>query len=409
MKKLIPFYFLLLAALSCQDPLIDQPPRSEQQGNSGRDTVALNPGGGTAREPDLYATAFCFPDGVQWQAGQTDGAEIILFKNGKEKLRVPVQGRPDPDRHRLSHGRLWTDACDGHEVVVSRDGVERFRYEGDELLRGFLATSNFVYTLGQRQGREGLSFRVNGEERFSSPTGTILGGPDDSDWEGGAFCYDTSGVYYTYGIPIRKGDELNWEYRVMREDEPFKTIPAGYTGPVFDIRIYEGMVYRSELRTSMASTFCLVKGDTYYTIDMGSGEVPHYCKLVPVRGKLLLKGYSTGLLQSGKYAYWLRDAQSIQFIVLDNLPVWDLVTDGEHTAHLIEGPSGTVRSLFLDKQLIPFTSDRFNLPSSRCVEFRGGVLGVALSCPEKGEHLLIRNQEKTTLQFNGYFTSIEIY
>ena len=408
MKKILPILFLLASATSCRETLFDQPPRSDQQGYGGRGTTILDPEA-PVPEPDLYATAFCFPDGVDWQGGQTDGAEIVLFKNGEEKLRVPVQGRPDPDRHRLSHGRLWTDTCDGYEVVVSRDGVERFRYHGDELLQGFLVTTNAVYTLGQRQGREGLSFRVNGQERFSSSTGTILGGPEDSDWEGGAFCHDSTGVYYTYGIPVRKGDALNWEYRIMREDEPYKTLPAGFTGPIFDIRVYEGMVYRSELRTSLKSTFCLVKGDTYYTVDMGSAEVPHYCKLVPVNGRLLLKGYSTGLLQSGKYAFWLRDAANVHFMVLDNLPVRDLVAEGELSAHLIEGPAGTVRSLFLGKELIAFTSDLFTLPSSRCIKLRNGILGVALSCPDKGEHLLIRGREKTTLRFNGYFTSIEIY
>ena len=408
MKKLIPILILLSAALSCRKSLFDQPPRSDQQGGSGRDTLALDPSA-PVPEPDLYATAFCFPDEADWQAGETEGAEIVVFKNGEEKLRVPVQGRPDPDRHRLGHGRLWTDVCDGREVVVSRDGTERFRYEGDELLRGFLATTNFVYTLGQRQGREGFSFRVNGEERFSSPTGTILGGPDDSEWEGGAFCHDTSGVYYTYGIPIRRGDNISWEYRIMREDEPFKTFPAGYTGPIFDIRVHEGTIYRSERRIGMENAFFLVRGDTYYTVDMGVGVVPHHCKLVPVGGRLFLKGYSTGRLQAGKYAYWLRDVQNVRFIVQADLPVSDLVSDGEHIAHLTEGPSGTVRSIFLDKQQIPVTPDRFNLPSSRCVALRSGILGVALSCPEKNEHLLIRNRETTRLQFNGYFTSIEIY
>ena len=92
----------------------------------------------------------------------------------------------------------------------------------------------------------------------------------------------------------------------------------------------------------------------------------------------------------------------------DNQPILELLTDGTHTAYLVEGPEHTVRTLYLDKENIPFTSDRFQLPSRRCAQYRKGVLGIALSNPSKGEHLLIRDREVTTLHFNGCFTSLQI-
>ena len=41
--------------------------------------------------------------------------------------------------------------------------------------------------------------------------------------------------------------------------------------------------------------------------------------------------------------------------------------------------------------------------------FVGGVLGLALSSPDKQTHLLIRDREVQTLHFNGYFTSVQIH
>ena len=415
MCKLIRFFLLSLAAVSCQKPLFNNQPRSQLPATNriaDKDST-IQPSSPDPETPpplpDLYATAFCFPEGLDWQAEEPAEADVVLFKNGEEVLRVAVRGRPDAERHRISQGKLWTDECDGNTVVVSRDGTERFRFDGDEVLRGFLVVNGIVYTLGQRQGREGFSFRINGEERFSSPVGTVQGGPGDSEWEGGAFSRDTAGVCYTYGIPVWKGNKLQWEYRVMREDETVKILPAGSIDALFDIRVHDGVVYRSELRTSIRDSFCLVKDETYYTVELASTEVPHYCKLVPVKGKMLLKGYSTGISSSKNYTYWYRDPSEIRYIAIDNQPIADLLTDGEHSAHLVEGPDGLIRNVWLDRELIPFTSDRYKLPSSRCAQLRKGTLGIALSNPEAGEHLLIRDREVIPLHFNGCFTSVQIY
>ena len=402
MCKLIRIFLLSAFVLSCQKSLFDTPPRSDPSLNgSRRDSTGILDPDAPEPLPDLYATALCF--------GEDESAEVVVFKNGEEVLRVPVSGRPEPERHRLLKGHLWTDSCDGTEVVISRDGEERFRYPGDELLRGFQEIKGKIYTLGQRQGKEGFSLRVNGEERFNAPTGTILGGPDDNEWEGGAFSQDTSGVYYTYGIPLWKGEELRWEYRVMQEDQVFKTLPAGSADAIYDIRVHNGIVYRSELRSSIRNTFCLVKDETYQAVELAATEVPHYWKLTTVNDKIYLKGYSTGVIGGKEYSYWLRTPSEVPFIVSDNQPIRDMVTDGEHMAYLVESPDGLVRSAYLDKAGITFTSDRYQLPSSRCIQLKKGVLGLALSSPDRQKHLLIRDREVQTLEFNGYFTSVQIH
>ena len=247
---MILFVLLSVAAISCQKALFSSVPRSFSD-NSGR-----NPGNRPSDEPeqedddeqrvpDIYATAICFPVEADWREGDSAGGEVVLFKNGREVLRLPATDPPDPDRHRIIKGRLWTDSCDGHEVIVQCDGQEHLRYKGDEVFRGFLMVNDILFTLGQRQGSDGLCFRANGELLFEAPTGTVLGGPGDSEWEGGALSSDNSGVYFSYGIPYRKGDKLTWEYRVMNGADLIRTIPAGESNTVFDIKVHDGTVYRT--------------------------------------------------------------------------------------------------------------------------------------------------------------------
>ena len=407
MRKFLP---LLMLLCSCQASLFDPTPRwmrmqdrnrHEAQAPDAPDTV------GTVKGADIYLTAFRYPQGVDWQAHPETPAEVVLYKNGRELLSVPTQGPPEPERHRVCHGRLWTDWSDGNETVVSCDGVERFRFAGEELFRGFLEVNGMVHTLGQRQGREGFCYRVNGAELFNAPTGTLLGSADEREWEGGAFCRDSSGLYYSYGIPIQSSDGQRWEYRVMRGADLLESVPAGTAEALFDIRVLDGIVYRSERRAGYPPTYCLVKDKLYRSLDVGPGESMHFCKLVNVNGRMLVKGYSTGV-GSHIYTYWLRDPAGIPWIALSNDPIGDLISDGTHQAHVVLNDAGLVRSLWLDREGVPFTSDTYRLATPRCLTLKDGILGAALSRQEGDEHLVMLDGKGTRYTFNGYFTSLVI-
>ncbi|MBP5483470.1 MAG: hypothetical protein J6X99_04360 [Bacteroidales bacterium] len=412
MKKLILFVLLSVAAISCQKALFSSVPRSFSD-NSGR-----NPGNRPSDEPeqedddeqrvpDIYATAICFPVEADWREGDSAGGEVVLFKNGREVLRLPASNPPDPDRHRIIKGRLWTDSCDGHEVVVQCDGQEHLRYKGDEVFRGFLMVNDILFTLGQRQGSDGLCFRANGELLFEAPTGTVLGAPGDSEWEGGALSSDNSGVYFSYGIPYRKGDKLTWEYRVMKGADLIRTIPAGESNTVFDIKVHDGTVYRTEQN---GNSLRLIKDDTHITVEMGRERNAHLCKLVPINGELLIKGYS---IQSSRtstsYTFWFRDQSKTHYAVNSRYPLADILSDGIHTANIAENEIGRINSVYLDDVPISVPANRYTLTSSRCAQLRDGILAVALTSAEGDNHLLIHNSDTLSLNFNGYFTSVQIY
>ena len=404
MCKLIRWVLFTLAVLSCQPPLFDSQPRSGNPYHS--DTGRSAAGKPAEPEPSgpqisLYATAVCFPDTVDWRAGGDSEAMLFLLKDGDEVVRVPMSGRPEAYRHRIIHGELWTDHYEQGQMVVSCNGEERFRFPGEEVFNGFWVIDGQLYTLGQRPGGGGLCFRVNGQERFSSESGVLLNGPDEAEWDGGAFSIDTSGIYYTYGVPVRRQEEMNWEYRVMKEELVEKVVPASADCQVYDIRVWNGTIYRFEKRSGVP---CLVKGETYLTLPFSSDEVPHNCKLIPAGERLLIKGYS----YKPAFTYWLRDPDGTVCSVSSPYVIRDLVMDGDNYGSVSEYDDGRVLGVFLNRDVVLSANGRFTLTSSRCVQFRKQTFGVALTAAEGKRHLLIRDRDTTALRFNGYFTSIQI-
>ncbi len=404
MCKLIRWVLFSLAVLSCQPPLFDSLPRSGNPYGSGAGRSATGkpeeaePSG---PEVSLYATAVCFPDTVDWRAGGDTEAMLFLLKDGNELVRVPMRGRPEAYRHRIIHGELWTDHYEKGQMVVSCNGEERLRFPGEEVFNGFWVVDDQIYTLGQRPGGGGICFRINGKECFSSASGVILNGADEHEWDGGAFSVDTAGIYYTYGVPVFKQDKMNWEYRVMKEDQVEKVIPASADCQVYDIRVHNGTIYRFENR---GGALCLVKGETYLTLSFSPGETPHNGKLVPIGGRILLKGYS----YKPAYTYWLRDQDGTVCYVSSPYVVRDLVMDGDNYGSVSEYDDGSVLSVFLNREVVLSAGGRFTLTSSRCMQFRKNTFGVALTATTGKRHMLVRDRDTTALRFNGYFTSLQI-
>ncbi len=404
MCKLIRWVLFSLAVLSCQPPLFDSLPRSGSPYDSGTGRSYTDiPDAPEPAVPQvsLYATAVCFPDTVDWRTGESGESMLFLLKNGDEVLRVPMSGRPESYRHRIIHGALWTDHYENGQMVVSCNGEERFRFPGEEVFNGFWVVNDQIYTLGQRPGGRGLSFRVNGQERFSSESGMLLNGPDETEWDGGAFCFDTSGIYYTYGVPVLKEEQVNWEYRIMKEGQVEKVVPASADCQVYDIRVWNGTIYRFEKR---GDNTCLVKGETYLTLPFRPDEIPHNCKLVPGNDRILVKGYS----YTPTFTYWLRDQGGTVLSIGSAYVLRTLVMDGDDYGYVSEYDDGSTLGVFINREVVLLANGRFTLTSSRCVQFRKQTFGAALTATQGKRQMLIHNCDTIALRFNGYFTSIQI-
>lgn len=130
----------------------------------------------------LYVTGVEYPAGYDWVRDMEYGTvECFLFmeKEGMRVLEVPVgfayETASDPDMHRCIGGHLYTDYSTLGETVVKRDGKEIFRFPGREMFSDFYVSGSDVCTVGiRRSGREGFTYRINGEEVCSVENGRAV-------------------------------------------------------------------------------------------------------------------------------------------------------------------------------------------------------------------------------------------
>lgn len=424
MRKLIVSFFLLAAAVSCREPLFDPIPRwmhehgrhvrEEREAAAREDPLPEDSGAAGKPRKDEYLTAFHFPDGVPWRDSVvTEGAELVLYKNGEEQLRLPVRGVPEAERHRVVDGRLWTDESVNGRMTVSCDGAERFSYAGEELYRGFLVLDGRVHTLGQRPGQEGFCYRIDGKEVYSSALGTIVGAPEDPDWPGGAFSTDSSAVCYTYALPVKLAGGQKWEYHVMKGDELLLTIPADEVERLFDIRVFRGEVYRCERSGTPAASMKIVRDGEAEALGVLDREELHSCTLVPNGNRLIVKGYSTvpGLQPC---RYWYRESSHNLYFESSALPLLALYrSEGGTVASVLLDPvdGRRVDTVTLDHEARELPPGKYRMAGPRCASFHGGRFSVALSqedgCSHQVLHAATDSLRTDTYSFNGYFTSLQ--
>ena len=404
-------FLLLLALAACrQESLVQGPGRNLRMRDRYRYLVRKTDtpenDSTVAPKPAIYYTALAFPSWADWRDGDLRGGEIVLYKNGAEQLRVPAGDNPDPERHRVRNGHLWTDYIEGKETVIACDGEPTLRYNGEEVLMGFLLVGRQIHTLGQRPGGQGFSYRIDGKEVFSDPAGVVVGTLNQREWPGGALTKDLPGVCYSYGVPIRSGDKTEWEYRVMCGDSCIRMIPQGTSARLHDLRIQDGTVYRVEQRSASSTTTCLVRDNSYHSLGMGPSEEAHGLQLVPLEdGTMGVKGYSSGLVSADKWTCWYRDETGIRAQASGSLEIHDLFVEGDHLAWCTLR-SGTVCQVIQDGHLTGIAPYAYRLATPLCACWYQGALLALLSSVDGPDHLILHGDTLTPISFNGYFTSV---
>ena len=399
-----PLILTLVLLLSCQEPPLF-PTRSRAVWQQERERrYPKEPPAPPAPGSTYYLTAIAFPSWARWEEGDFRGAEAVLFRGGEELLRTPAGARPDAERVRFLGGDLWTDEADGGSTRIRCNGQLRLSYEGEELLRGFLLRDGAVHTLGQRPGGKGFCYRIDGQEVFSQPYGLVQGTAASREWPGGAFCADSTGVYYVYAVPLQKGTAVRWEYHVMRGAEPVETFQAQEQGTLYDVRVRDGIVYRAEQRNASASSLCLVKGGLFLSLDVGPKERLQSCCLVPYGDGLAVKGWS---VPPGRNScVWLRTQEGLVHYIEDNYPIADLLLDQGLTAYYTVR-DGQLYGACLDMRHLPVPPDGYGIADPRCAAFSHGNLALALS-RSGGPQLLLTRDSTYQYAFNGFFTSVTI-
>ena len=398
-KKTLTFLAAVLIA-GCQKPLFPGGPRylrepersfrgARGSGGAGRirDTVQ-----GPVEKPAkrIYITAI-------------NGGDAVLLADGEELSRAPAES--DPERHRARDGHLWTDAIEGKETVVFRDGKEWLRFSGEELLRGFHLSGGKLHTLGQRPGNGGVCYRVDGKEVFSAPAGRVIGSASAREWDSGAFSADSSGLFYTYGIPFVHSGHTSWEYRVMKGPALFLTIPDDVSGVVLDIRVYKGKVYRVDMRTNAIRLLC--GDDVLRTRKLNQGETVSDIALVPHNGEMCVRGQSY-ISRTNYTIAWFWEKE-----ILDRYTE----TQGAATPFLFK--KGNLRvfgltaakkliSLNIDGKVPPIDPDKYYFSNNLCLNVFDTTFTAILTDSTGTTHLLLTDTLATPLRFAGVPTSIRI-
>lgn len=398
MRRLMIPLLLFLAVSACEEPLFDTPSRETPE--SGRNDPPPSAPDTTRAEVLVYATAIAFPDSVDWRAGDTRGAKLILFENEKAIGSLPVPERLDSDWHRVMDGHLWTYYNDGECTTIACDGSVLFSFRGQETLVGFLVTNGSVHTVGQHPGG-GFTYRIDGQEVYSSAQGTVMGTSADTERQGGALSLDGTDIIYAYAQPVQGADdELLWEYRVMRGAEMMKSIPALSGVQLFDICVHDGEIYRLEYRYGH---LCLQRGGNLTPLEVPEGS--HSLRLTVVDGEVLVKGCH---YDGWDGYYWLRDTEQerYQFYArwryLYNL----YVDDGELAAIVLDLDNCVVQVVRGDME-VNLNFETHRLHTARCVDYRKGAIALALTGDvDYNENVLLINDRKVAVPFNGYFTGV---
>lgn len=241
--------FLLLGGILAACSPLDEPPSGGEHrrpGNGGAPTAPGTPEYPAPTppvpKPDtvLYCTAVRFPDGYDWQRDSAYGSvpfDLILYRDGSPVLTLAWDEEacfgPDPDRHHLLGGHLYTECLSGAHTRVGRDGEELFRIGGREFLVGLLPDGADLYTLSRKTSGTGFSYRRNGTLLLESDNGIPFGDLSDPSYgPTGALCRDGGAVAFCY----RDGTQL---CRVR--DGAAAPLEGSYIpGNVLDCKLHDG-------------------------------------------------------------------------------------------------------------------------------------------------------------------------
>ena len=389
-KKTLTILAAVLIA-ACQKPLFPGGPRYLREPGGAahgvRDSIKRPE---EAPGKKLYITAI-------------SGSHAVLLADGQEISRAPAD--PDPERHRARAGHLWTDRIEGKETVICRDGEEVLRFPGEELLRGFLIKDGKLHTLGQRPGNGGICYRIDGRELFSAPAGRVIGSATSREWDDGAFCADSIGLFYAYGIPFVHSGNTSWEYRIMKGPDTFQIIPDDVSGVILDLRVYKGQVYRAEQRAKALRLLC--GDDVIWVRQLDQWETLSDVALVPHGGEMCLRGISSYSRYNYSEAWFWEKGKLDRYTETLRYATPHLFKKDSQRVFWTES-SGRLIRLGVNGKILPLDYGKFTLSHPLCLNVQDSTILAILTDTSSTSHLLLTDTLSTPLRLSGVPTSIRI-
>lgn len=374
---------------------------------------------GDLRDTTVFITTVEFPDDYFWQrdtAGENRIFNITVYREGDRILSV--KGGPgtnissDPDMNRFIDGHLYSDYSSGTETIISRDGKEMFRYEGREMLCGFIVKENDIYTLGQNRSGNGLSFRKNGETLFSTENGIVIGELYCPDSKGGGLHETDAGdilfYYKTDGLPALLLKTRLFAVKNGVEEE--LALDPNIT-KIYDARIISETLYIACAEQGLWKYPILYIGGRSLSLSMSAGYALANCRLRRSGEDVYLKtDFSYDSWQTAYSAVW--DSRGVR-TGPDRSFIYEFYTEKDSYAYIYTDNGGkNIRINFTadDEHAYSFISESgYKFLGSGSAAICGDRFYAGLASMQKGGHpLIVYNGTASSLKINGFISGIDI-
>lgn len=360
--------------------------------HSNADGIWHGPSYGKHMKGTWYAAGIDYPEGYDWIADVGKGSvecSVVLFADGVPVLRVPVgdnhQVSSDPERHRIVSGYLYSDYTDGSCTVVKRDGVPIYMSDVAELVEDIKVADGAVYVLSSLSGREGFTYRVDGNLVVERSSGSSFRRMD--------VCSDTVFFYFSQSVKVAEGQVISY-YKV--EDGKVTLMNPDFEGQILDIRRFDGDVFLSSDKDSKVSVLVhgreSVRLKPSFTAQMLSASfISDVEPFVSVRYANPLTGQMTDVLWRGK-----DDWKICRFGSAHSASCVD--DEGYYAA--INSHDGMDGIIFSEDQahVMP---DGYYVYGRNCLLRKNGVLYAGLSSSERKPPMVWKDGVLDTLDING--------
>ena len=240
---------LLSGCILLDDGITGTRPRSDNLRDGRTDPDRRHPADSlpapaAAADTILYYSAVRFPADYDWQRDTAYGAvpfELLLYRDGSPVLTLPsgpdAPFGPDPDRHHIHAGHLYTERMLGGQTLIGRDGEEVLRLEEREFLLGLLESGPDLYTLTRPVSGKGFRYRRNDQLLIERAEGTPYGTLSDPSYgSSGALYLDDGKVCFCYW----EGNAYNRSHYLIRDGESTRMSNILPSQTVLDLKLHGG-------------------------------------------------------------------------------------------------------------------------------------------------------------------------
>ena len=377
-------------------------------GKSDGDHIWIGPGSmisgggsGALKNTVWYAVGIDYPDRYDWRADSDAGSvkcSLVVFANGIPMMKVPVgteyETGADPDMHRVLDGDLYTDYSADSSTVIKKNGRNLFRFSGREMIVGMAVDGEDLYTLGQSRSGKGFSFRMNGDVVYEHRTGMLFG----------HFIRNGHDYSFAYAEPIHVSKDSLERYYVYTEGSVQQIAVRDDVRKVWDVFCNgDSLCYIASLVGVPDPVLVSEK-------DMAVLEVPpdnqiKACRFVPGTSGSMLEGLIS--TSDGMLTGCLWQASAMKSVFPAGYTIASLcVCDDAVSCVLTHHRTGD--------ELISRGGELFQVPSGYSVMGTSpicmvdGILHVGLTSLDGSSPAVWKDGEISTLNINGYISSISV-